>query len=395
MGIEGIKTIDNMDFRKKKVFLRVDYNVPLDEFGNIKDDFRIRASLPTIKKLFEKGATQIIIASHLGRPQNKESKFKLDKVARRLFELTKRKYVKLDDCINLKAQHIDIPKPKDASIVILENLRFHEEEEINGADFAKELASYADVYVNDAFGVCHREHASVHAITKYIDGCIGLLVEKEIKAFESIKENPKRPMIAVLGGAKLETKLPMIQQLLHNVDKILLGGAMIFTFYKAKGYSVGKSLVDKDSLSMAHMMSNNEKIVLPIDVTIADDKDNPTQVMDYSPKNIPSYMMGLDLGRKTIDLFKQELGLAKTVIWNGPLGYYENKAFLKSTVELLKFLAQRPDIKTIIGGGDSVSIVEALGLREKYYHVSTGGGASMNLLEGKPLPALEALKKRR
>jgi phosphoglycerate kinase len=278
---------------------------------------------------------------------------------------------------------------------MLENLRFHEEEELNGADFAKELSKYADFYVNDAFGVCHREHASVHAIIKYLPGCIGLLVEKELKIFAKLDENPQRPYIAILGGSKLETKIPIIRRLLDNVDKLLIGGAMIFTFYRAKGYSVGKSLVDKEHLTMAKMLNNNEKIILPEDVIIADDKDHPTQVLDFSPKQIPSYMIGLDLGEKSIKQFKEELANAKTVVWNGPLGYYENKAFLKSTVSILKYLASKPDIKTIIGGGDTVAIVEQLGLRDKFFHVSTGGGASMTLLEGKPLPAIEILRNKK
>lgn len=391
MGFDGIKTLEDMDIKGKKVFLRADYNTPLDANGDIVDDFRIKASIPTIKKLFLMGAKQIFIASHLGRPNGKEAKYKMNKVAKRLFILTKRKVEKLDDCVYLKKQHIDIPSSNEASIVVLENLRFHEEEEINGADFAKELASIADVYVNDAFGVCHRTHASVHAITNYIPSCIGLLVEQELKVFKSIQE-PEHPFIAILGGAKLKTKLPTITRLLDSVDNLLLGGGMIFTFYKAKNYEIGKSILDTDSLGMAAMLNNNPKLVLPIDVVLADDKDNPTQIVEYSPANIPSYMIGLDIGRKSVELFKEKLENAKLVVWNGPLGYYENKEFIKSTVEILKYLSERSHIKTIIGGGDSVAIVEQLGIREKFFHVSTGGGASMCLLEGKSLPAIDILK---
>lgn len=390
MVFQGIKTLDDADIKKKKVLLRVDYNVPLAESGDILDDFRIKESLPTIKKLLRKGAKQVIIMTHLGRPEGKiNEKFRLNRVAQRLSQLIKKNVEKLNDCVNIKNE---ISLYKDSQIIMLENLRFHEEEEINGAEFAKELASLADIYVNDAFGVSHREHASVHAILRYIPGYIGLLVEKELRVFSELTENPEHPFMAIIGGSKLETKLPLITKLLDKTEKILLGGAMIFTFYKAKGYSTGKSLVDKNSITMAKMLGNNEKIILPIDIAVADDKDNPTQIVETLPRMIPSYMMGLDLGRKSIQQFKQELTTAKTVVWNGPLGYYENKKFMLATVAILKYLANREDIKTIIGGGDTASIVQALKLEDKFYHVSTGGGASLTLLEGKTLPGIEALR---
>lgn len=379
-------TIKDFNIKGKKLFLRVDYNVPLNSNGDILDDFRIRASLPTIKKLLREGAAQIIIATHLGRPKNKEEIYSTKKIAQRLYKLTGRPTIHYE-AFDFK----EFPKPNEAKIVVLENLRFREEEKQNNDEFAKKLASIADIYINDAFGVSHRAHASVHAITKYIPGGIGLLIEKELKVFEDVIKNPKKPFTAIIGGSKLETKLPLIMNLIHKVDHLLVGGAMIFTFYKAKGYSIGKSPLDKEYVVNAKMLANNEKIILPQDIVVADDKDNPTTIITIKPDNIPSYLMGLDLGKDTIKEFKKILGESKTVIWNGPLGYYENPEFLKATKKILQYLAKQKDIKTIIGGGDTASIAEQLKLQEEFYHVSTGGGASLKLMEGKSLVAIDAL----
>ncbi|MGV8169625.1 MAG: phosphoglycerate kinase [Candidatus Nanoarchaeia archaeon] len=389
MPYDGIHTLDEIDFKDRKVFLRVDYNVPLDDKGNITDDFRIKESIPTIRKIFQGGASQIIIASHLGRPEKKEAIYRMDNVAKKVYLMTGKKTVKVSDCVDLEGV---FPTPQEAAIVVLENLRFHEEEEKNEEFFAQRLAKYADIYVNDAFGVCHRKHASVHAITKFIPGGIGLLVEKELKIFDDLLNNPEHPVIAILGGSKLETKLPLIMNMIGRVDKALLGGAMIFTFYKAKGYEVGKSLVDKDYVANAKMLMNNEKLILPTDIVVANDKDDPENIFTMTPNNIPSYMIGLDIGKDSVEDFKKQLLEAKTVIWNGPMGYFENPKFAVSTNEILKFLAANPQIKTIIGGGDTASAAETLGLRDKFFHCSTGGGASLTLLEGKKLIALEALK---
>lgn len=389
MPYNGLHTIDEIDFKDRKVFLRVDYNVPLDDKGEITDDFRIRESIPTIKKILQAGAAQIIIASHLGRPEHKEEIYRMDNVAKKIYLLTGKRTEKLSDCIDLEGA---FPTPDEATIVVLENLRFHEEEEKNDDSFAKKLAKYADIYINDAFGVCHRKHASVHAITKFIPGGIGLLVEKELKIFDEALNNPQRPLVAILGGSKLETKLPLIMNMIGKVDKALLGGAMIFTFYKAKDYDIGKSLYDREYVENARILLNNDKIILPKDVVIADDKDAPTNISTMSPERIPSYMAGLDIGAESVEEFKRILLDAKTVVWNGPLGYYENPKFAKATNEILSFLSMHPEIKIIIGGGDTASAAENLGLRDKFYHTSTGGGASMTLLEGKKLPALEFLK---
>ena len=388
MDYEKIPKLKDLDLKNKIVFLRTDYNVPLDNEGNILNDFRIKASLMTIKEILKKSAKKIVIGTHLGRPKTKEKIFQTTNIAKKLVLLTSRKVEKLSDCINVKEEIED----SDAKLIILENLRFYEEEKKNDVEFAKKLSESCDVFVNDAFGVCHRTHASVHAITRFLPSCIGLLVEKELSIFHEALNDPKRPLNVLLGGSKLETKLPAIQHLVEKADNLLLGGAMVFTFFKAKGYSIGKSLLDKDSVSMAKILLNNDKIILPEDIVIADDKDAPTNIVNVKPNYIPAYMIGLDLGEKTISKYSTMLSESKTIIWNGPLGYYENKEFSKATFALIKVLANH-DGKVIVGGGDTASMVEQLGLRDMFYHVSTGGGASLKLLEGDSLPALSVLIK--
>lgn len=383
--MEGLKTLEGFDFKKKKVFLRTGFDVPVDDDGNVLDAYRIKESVPTIKALFKKGAKQVIIGSHQGRPNGFEQKLSLKKIARMIFSLTHKRVEFVSDYKGSREELSDAP------VIVLENLRFHDEEYDDDEDFAKSLASLADVYVNDAFAVCHRKHASMHAIAKFLPGCVGLLVEKELRVFEYVLEYPQVPFAAVIGGSKLKTKLPVIQNLIDKVDHVLLGGAMIFTFYKAKGLDVGKSLVDKTYLTNATMLNYNEKVYLPRDVVLGEGPDS-TQTFNVSPDKIPSYLMGLDVGSKSVEDMKEVLSECRTVVWNGPLGYYENPFFAKATVELLKFLASKPEIKTIIGGGDTASVVMQLGLKDKFYHVSTGGGASLKLLEGKSLPAVDALK---
>lgn len=388
MYLDELKTLEQGDFYNKKVILRTDYNVPFTQDGEIADEYRIKSSLPTIKKLFKLGASQVIIASHLGRPKGKTDKrARLDKIAKKILYLTGKRVEKLDDCIDVEEI---MPTPTEAPIVVLENLRFHEEEEENDVEFAEKLASLGDVYVNDAFAVCHRKHASVHAITNYLPCYIGLLVEKELKVFELI-EKPDRPFTAIIGGSKLETKLPLIENLLGKVDNLLLGGAMIFTFYKAQGYRVGKSLVDKDYLDTAKRLESTDNLVLPTDFVIADDKDDPSQRVNVKVGDIPSYTIGLDIGEKTVKDYCKLLSEAKLVVWNGPMGYVENNKFAQGTLKLLKYLSEQTKAKVIIGGGDTASLVERKGLRDKFYHVSTGGGASLKLLEGTGLVALDAM----
>jgi 3-phosphoglycerate kinase len=382
-----IPTINDLDFTGKRVLIRVDYNVPLAKTtGDITDDTRIRASIPTLRALFEKGAKQLILVTHIGRPEGKDAKLTTDKVALRLMQLIGRTVKKVDECI-------DIELPEDTSIVMLENVRFHPEEEANDLDFAQKLAQHADVYVNDAFGTAHRAHASTEAVARFLPGCIGLLFEKELANLDI--ERFKAPTVAILGGAKLDTKLPVIRRILPKVDKILLGGAMIFTFYKAKGYQVGDSLVDEKNLTMAQMLLNNDKIVLPVDVVVAKSPEDGATSRVVPAEGIPAGMKGLDIGPESVELFKREMDGAKTIIWNGPLGYVEKTPFDKATKEMLLHLSTLTEkgVTTIVGGGDSIAVVEQMKLESKLSHVSTGGGASMEMLEGKEFPILKALDK--
>ena len=379
-----VKTLNDMDFSGKRVLIRVDYNVPLDNEGNIVDDTRIKASLPTLKDLFTKGARQLVLMTHIGRPDGKVvAALKTDKVALRLMQLLGKTVQKVDDCI-------DIALP-DTPVVMLENLRFHNEEEANDPEFSKKLAQNGDVFVNDAFGTAHRAHASTVGVTKYLQGCIGKLIEKELHYLDVHKL--EKPLVVILGGAKLETKLPLIQKILPTVDKLLIGGAMIFTFYKAQGLQVGTSLVDEKNMMMAQMLANNEKIVLPSDVVVAKSPEDYEHAKTVHVNGIPGDQMGLDIGPESVEAFKQAIAGAKSIVWNGPLGYIEQAPFDAATKAIMDELAGLKDegIVTIVGGGDSIKYVDKLVLASTFTHVSTGGGASMQLMEGKSLPALEAL----
>jgi phosphoglycerate kinase len=378
-----INNLKDIDFKGKRVLIRVDYNVPLDEKNNIADDMRIRESLPTLKYLLKMEAKQIVIMTHMGRPDGMVvNKWKLDKVAARLMSLLGKEVVKLDNCVGVK-----IPPKK---IVMLENLRFHKEEEEGDVDFAKTLSSYGDVYVEDAFANCHRDHASMTGVPKFLLGCVGMLVEKELKDLSL--ENTEKPLVAIIGGAKLRTKIPIIQNMLKKVDRLLAAGAMIFTFYKAMGYEIGRSKYESDQTTMAEMIMHNDKLVLPKDIVVADSIGDNAMTKTVSAGNMLPNWYGLDIGPESIGDFKKILSGAKTVIWNGPLGYFELKPFAKATEEIAQFLAGLK-AKTIIGGGDTAELINRLGLKSKFYHVSTGGAASMILLEGEKLVALEVLDK--
>ena len=379
-------TIEDRDFSGKRALVRVDYNVPLDEQGNIVDDTRIRASLPTINALLGRGAKQVILMTHLGRPEGKRNpKLTTDKLALRLMQLVGKTVQKTDDCVD-----IELP---NTTLVMLENLRFHQEEEDNDPEFARRLAQNGDVYVNDAFGTAHRAHASTVGVTNHLPGCVGKLIEKELTYLDI--NTMQQPIIAILGGAKLETKLPLIQRVLGKVDRLLLGGAMIFTFYKAKGWPVGDSLTDEKNLLMAQMLANNDKLLLPTDVVVAKNPDDAAGARTVPAQGIPAGTMGLDIGPASLEQYKQALAKAKTIIWNGPLGLVEKPPFDKATNDLLDYLSTRKEqgVTTIIGGGDSVKMIERRGLQASFTHVSTGGGASMQLLEGKTLAAIAALDK--
>jgi len=375
-----MRTIKDMNFDDKRVLIRVDYNVPLDDNGDITSDNRIKETLPTIKYILEHNCRQIILMSHLGKPEGKVvDKLKMDKVALRLEKLLGMTVVKLDDCINIK-----IP---DAKIILLENLRFHAEEEANDEAFSKRLSVLGDIYVNDAFGTMHRAHASTVGVTKFIPGCIGFLVEKELKYLNL--EKAERPFIAILGGAKISTKFSVIKELLKKVDFLLLGGAMVFTLYKANGLEVGKSLYEENFLTEAKLLLNNEKIILPDDIVVAKSKDEERDIMTVQEHNIPLDMIGLDIGEDSVALFKDYINRAKTIFWNGPLGYFENPLFAKSTNEIAQYLAESGKT-VIIGGGDTEEAI--LPWKDKFTHVSTGGGASLEFISGKELPAIKALK---
>lgn len=379
-GSVNMKTIKDFDFDNKRVLIRVDYNVPLDDNGEIVSDTRIKESIPTIKYILEHNAKQVLLMSHLGKPDGKVvDKLKMDKISEKVKELLEMPVLKVDDCIDIK-----IP---DARIIMLENLRFHAEEEKNDEHFSERLSKLADVYVNDAFGTMHRAHASTVGVTKFLPGCIGFLVEKELK-YLTLKE-PERPFVAILGGAKISTKIPVIKELIKKVDYLLLGGAMIFTLYKAKGLEIGKSLYEEEYIAEARMLLNNEKIILPDDIVCAASKSADAEVTIVPEDIIPKDFIGLDIGPDSIKLFEIYLDKAKTIFWNGPLGYFEIEKFGESTRQIAEYLADSGKV-VIIGGGDTEDAI--MPYKSKYTHVSTGGGASLEYISGKELPAIKALK---
>jgi len=392
-----IATLTEADLKGKRVFVRCDFNVPVDADRNITDDTRIRAALPTIQALTSKGA-KVILASHFGRPKGVDEALRLTPVAKRLSELLGQTVVKTDDCIGDEAA-AKVAAMNNGDVVLLENVRFHPEEEKNDPEFAKKLASVADLYVNDAFGTAHRAHASTEGVTKYLSPSVaGLLVEKELKFLQDAIENPKRPLAAIVGGSKVSSKIGVIETLIDKVDKIFLGGGMIFTFYKARGMSVGSSLVEDDKLELARTLEAKAKakgvqFLLPTDVLVADKFSAEANTQIVSVDAIPDGWMGLDIGPDSIKTFQAALADVKSVIWNGPMGVFEIDKFAKGTEAIAQTLAQLTPTgtTTIIGGGDSVAAVEKVGLAGQMSHISTGGGASLELLEGKVLPGIAAL----
>ncbi|MBI2136449.1 phosphoglycerate kinase [Candidatus Woesearchaeota archaeon] len=387
-------TLKDFDIKNKKVLVRVDFNVPLDEDLNVTNDKRIKESLSTINYLLEQGAKQVILMSHLGRPDGRiVEKYRLTSVCKHLEKVLYQKVTMAEDCVDIK-----LPEPKNSKVVLLENLRFHPEEEKNDEAFAKKLASYADIYVNDGFGVSHRAHASVHAITKFLPSCAGFLVEKELTVMGKAMSDPDKPFVAILGGAKVSDKIKLIDNLLARCDKILIGGAMAYTFYRAQGFSTGTSKVDEDGIGVANQLlqktEKSGKIILPIDNVVADKFSENANTKTVVIKDIGSGWMGMDIGPLTINKYKEILKTAKTVLWNGPLGVFEMKKFSRGTEEIAKYLAQMTlkGVTTIIGGGDSAAAVEKFGLASKFTHVSTGGGASLEFFEGKELPGIKALE---
>jgi len=386
------------DLSGKRVLVRADFNVPLDDSGKITDDTRIRAALPTINDLTSKGA-KVILCSHMGRPKGKVNEsMRLTPVAQRLSELLGQPVVKCEDCVGDVVTSA-VEKLENGNVALLENLRFHAEEEGNDPEFAKQLASIADVYVNDAFGTAHRAHASTEGVTHHIDTCVGgYLIEKELEFLKGAIENPQRPLAAIIGGSKVSSKIGVIETLLEKVDKLLIGGGMIFTFYKARGLQVGKSLVEEDKLDLAKSLEAKAKergvdLLLPTDVVVADNFAADANDRTVSVDSIPDGWMGLDIGPDSVKTFQDALADCKTVIWNGPMGVFEFDKFAKGTEAIAQTLSELTGkgTTTIIGGGDSVAAVEKVGVAEKMSHISTGGGASLELLEGKELPGIVAL----
>lgn len=396
------KTVANLteaDLAGKRVLVRVDFNVPMDKAtGAISDDTRIRAALPTIEDLIKKGA-KVILCSHMGRPDGQvKENLRLTPVAKRLSELLGQEVVMCPDSIG-EGVTAAISQMSNGQVALLENLRFHGEEEANDPDFAKKLAANADLYVNDAFGTAHRAHASTEGVTHYLSPSVaGYLIEKELNYLQAAIETPQRPLAAIIGGSKVSSKIGVIETLLEKCDKLLIGGGMIFTFYKARGLSVGKSLVEEDKLELAKSLEAKAKekgvaFLLPTDVVLADqfDKDANSQIVKV--ENIPDGWMGLDIGPDSVKVFQEALSDCKSVLWNGPMGVFEFDKFAAGTDAIAHTLADltATGTTTIIGGGDSVAAVEKVGVAEKMSHISTGGGASLELLEGKVLPGIAAL----
>ena len=395
------KTVANLsaaDLAGKRVLVRVDFNVPLDDAGKITDDTRIRAALPTIQDLTGKGA-KVILASHFGRPKGKVvDSMRLTPVAVRLSELLGKPVVKTDDCIGDEAA-AKVAAMSNGDVVLLENVRFYAEEEANDPEFSKKLASLADLYVNDAFGTAHRAHASTEGVTKFLSPSVGgLLIEKELQYLQAAIEHPKRPLAAIVGGSKVSSKITVIETLLDKVDKLFIGGGMIFTFYKARGLAVGKSLVEEDKLDLARALEAKAKekgveLLLPTDVVLADNFAPDANSQTVSVDAIPDGWMGLDIGPDSVKAFQAALETCQSVIWNGPMGVFEFDKFAAGTKAIAETLATLTPkgVTTIIGGGDSVAAVEKVGVADQMSHISTGGGASLELLEGKVLPGIAAL----
>jgi len=391
-------TIDKVELKGKRVLVRVDFNVPLDENLNITDDIRITESLPTIKKIIAEGGKAILM-SHLGRPKGGPNpKYSLKPTAKRLGELIGKEVKLAPDCIGTGTKAM-VDEMQNGDVIILENVRFHAEEEKNDPEFAKQLAELGDVYINDAFGSAHRAHASTEGVTKYIKVCAaGYLMQKELDYLGGAITNPKRPYVAILGGAKISGKIDVINNLLGKVDTLIVGGGMAYTFYKAEGKEIGTSLLEAEKIDLAKEVLANAKksgikFLLPKDVVVAAEFNNDSPSTVVSTDAIPADKMGLDIGPETVKLFSAELANAKTIVWNGPMGVFEMDNFAKGTNAIAQALvdATAKGAITVIGGGDSAAAITKAGLKDKVSHVSTGGGASLEFLEGKALPGVVAL----
>ncbi len=388
------KTVRDVDLKKKRVLVRVDFNVPLKE-GRITDDTRITAALPTLNYILDQKGSSLILMSHLGRPKKPDTENSLAPVAARLSELLGRKVTLAPDCVGPQAEAaVKAMKPGD--VVLLENVRFHPEEEKNDPEFARRLASLGDVYVNDAFGTAHRAHASTEGVARILPGVAGFLMEKEIKFLGGVFENPAKPVVAIIGGAKVSTKIAVLESLLPRVNTMIIGGGMSFTFTKSMGRAVGKSLVEADFIDTAKAFLEKAKktgveVLLPVDHQVGKEFAEGEKPELVDGVDVPEGKMAMDIGPKTVAAFRDRILAAKTVIWNGPMGVFEFPGFRVGTQEIARAVAECKGT-TVVGGGDSVAAVNKFGLSERMTHVSTGGGASLELLEGKQLPGVVALQ---
>ena len=389
------KTVQDIDLKGKKVLVRCDFNVPLDENFVITDNRRIVGALPTIKYLLDNDC-KVILCSHLGRPKGEVKKeFSLAPVAKELSKLLGKEVKLADDIIGESAKNL-ISNMKNGEVVLLENVRFDSREEANDQEFAKELASLAEIYVNDAFGTAHRAHSSTAGVAAYLPAVSGFLMEKELNFLGTTLENPERPFMAILGGKKVSDKIGVIDSLLEKVDTLMIGGGMAYTFFKAMGYNVGNSICELDKLDLATSLMEKAKekgvkLLLPVDTKVGKEfkEDTESKIVPYT--DIPDGWEGFDIGENTIKMYEEELAKAKTVIWNGPVGLFEFEQFAVGTNSIAKFLGGLEGVTTIIGGGDSAAAIEKLGIGDKFTHISTGGGASLEFLEGKKLPGVECL----
>ncbi len=389
------KTIEDIDVSGKKVLVRVDFNVPLDSNLNVTDNTRIKLAIPTINYLTNKGA-KVILMSHLGRPKDApDDKFRLDPAAKELEKLIGKPVKKFNETYSEEIKDYINDKMQFGEIVILENLRFNPGEKKNDPEFAEKLSSLADIYVNDAFGAAHRAHASITGVASFLPAVAGFLMKKEVEVLSSLLENPARPFTAVLGGSKVSDKILVIQNLLNKVDCLILGGGMTYTFLKAQGYEIGKSICEDDQLDYASNMikaakENKVKLLLPIDIIVAKEFKDDSDKKNVNINEIPSNWEGMGIGQKTVRMYKEEIAKAKTIFWNGPMGVFEFDNFAESTKEIASAIAESNAV-TVVGGGDTLAAIKKFKLEGKFSHVSSGGGASMEFLEGKVLPGVAAL----
>ncbi len=389
------KSVRDVDLGGKRVIMRVDFNVPLDKEGNITDDTRIRAALPTISYILEQ-STKLIIMSHLGRPKGQvKEELRLTPVGKRLSELLGKEVICTRDCIGEETEKL-ISGMQNGDVVLLENVRFHKEEEENDPDFAKSLSAYADIYVNDAFGTAHRAHASTEGIAHSLPAVAGFLMEKEINFLGKLLYQPEEPYIAIIGGAKVSTKIGILEKLLEKVSTLIIGGGMCYTFLKAKGFEIGNSLVETEKVNLAFELikkadEKNVNLMLPYDHIVTNRVEEGSKTKTVDTNAISPQMIGVDIGPKTIRAYKKEIKRARTVLWNGPMGVFEIDRFARGTNQIVKALASS-SATTVVGGGDSVAAVNKLGVAQKIDHISTGGGASLEFLEGRALPGIEALQ---